>query len=144
LFLGDLLGGRAEGEQFYDDRGHVLYGRLAQSAGFQKGLARLLEGVGTARAALMCGEEDPSGCHRRLLVGRVLRGRGVDVMHIRGDGRVQSEEEVAREEEFSKTKGQRTLFDMEEADEWKSTQSVLPRKAPASSSRPSSKPGSDA
>ena len=95
------------------------------------------------RMALMCGEEDPTNCHRRLLVGRVLRGRGVEVMHIRAAGRVQSEEEVAAEETFRKTKGQLTLFDMEEPDAWKSTRSVLPRKAPPSSSESSSEPGSD-
>ena len=136
VFLGDQIGGRAEGEQFYDEQGHVLYGRLAESPEFQQGIRRLLDGVGTYRVALMCGEEDPTGCHRRLLIGRVLGQRGVEVMHIRGDGRLQSEEEVAAEEEFRKTGGQMTLFDMEETDAWKSTQSVLPKKAPASSSPP--------
>ncbi len=140
LFLGDLLGGRAEGEQFYDERGYVLYDVLSQSAAFQQGMQRLIDGIGTYRVALMCGEEDPTDCHRRLLIGRVLSGRGVHVMHIRGDGRVQTEEEVAAEQHFRKTKGQLTLFDTEETGEWKSTQSVLPRKAPPSSSRSSSRP----
>lgn len=156
LFLGDLLGGRpsvgqescptpwAEDRQFYDRQGHVRYDRLAQSPGFQQGLDRLLARVATARAALMCGEEDPTDCHRRLLIGRVLRARGVEVRHIRHDGRVQSEEEVAADERFRKTKGQLTLFDVEEPHEWKSTRSVLPRKGPPSSSRPSSEPESGA
>jgi hypothetical protein len=39
----------------------------------------------------MCAEEDPEGCHRRLLVGRVLGDDGVDVVHIRGDGRLEPE-----------------------------------------------------
>jgi hypothetical protein len=38
----------------------------------------------------MCSEEDPSACHRRLLVGRVLAARGVTMHHIRGDGRVET------------------------------------------------------
>jgi hypothetical protein len=91
----------------------------------------------------MCGEEDPTNCHRRLLVGRVLRDRGVEVMHIRGDGRVQSEEEVAVEEDFRKTRGQLTLFDLEEPDAWKSTRSVLPRRAPPSSLESCNEPGFD-
>jgi uncharacterized protein (DUF488 family) len=142
LFLGDLLGGRAEGGQFYDPEGHVLYDRLARSPKFQQGVERLLEQVGTSRAALMCGEEDPTDCHRRLLIGRVLAVGGLKVMHIRGDGQIQSEEEVAEEERFRKTKGQLTLFDMEEPDEWKSIRSVLPKKAPPSSSESSSEPES--
>ena len=117
LFLGDLIGGRAEGEQFRDDQGYVLYDRVAQSPDFKRGIERLVDGIVAYRVALMCGEEDPTDCHRRLLIGRVLDGRGVRVMHMRGDGRLQSEEEVAAEEKFRKTKGQMTLFDVEEADE---------------------------
>jgi hypothetical protein len=56
-------------------------------------------------------------------------------MHIRGDGSVQSEADLAALEQFRKTKGQKTLFETEEPDEWKSTQSVLPRKTPPTSSR---------
>jgi len=136
VFLGDLLGGRAEDPQFYDADGHVLYGRVAQSPGFRQGIERLLALLGQSRAALLCGEEDPAGCHRRLLVGRVLGERGVHVVHIRGDGRAQSETELAAEEHFRKTKGQQSLFDTEEPDPWKSIQSVLPRRAPPNSSRP--------
>jgi uncharacterized protein (DUF488 family) len=44
---------------------------------------------------MLCAEENPAACHRRLLVGRVLIERGIQVAHIRGDGRVQTEEEVA-------------------------------------------------
>jgi uncharacterized protein (DUF488 family) len=134
LFLGDLLGGRTEDERFYDDEGHMLYDQMAQSPGFKQGIRRLLDGVAKFRVAILCGEEDPTDCHRRRLVGRVMQQHGVRLMHIRGDGRVQSEEQVAAEETFRKTKGQLNLFQTEEPGEWKSTQSVSPRKAPPSSS----------
>jgi uncharacterized protein (DUF488 family) len=139
LFLGNLLGGRADDGRFYDQEGFVRYDRLADSPGFQQGIDQLLGQIETSRAALMCGEEDPAACHRRLLLGRVLAARGVCVMHIRGDGRSQSEQEIAAEQWFQKTKGQLTLFDTEEPDEWKSTRSVSPGRAQNSSSRPSSK-----
>jgi uncharacterized protein (DUF488 family) len=142
VFLGDLLGGRAEDERFQDDQGHMLYGRMAQSPGFRQGIERLLDGVGKFRVAVFCGEEDPTDCHRRRLVGRVLQEHGVRLLHIRGDGRVQTEQEVAADETFRKTKGQRNLFETEDPDEWKSTQSVLPRKAPPNSSASSGGPES--
>lgn len=44
----------------------------------------------------MCGpdpREDPGHCHRRLLVTPALQKNDVTVEHIRGDGRVQTEEE---------------------------------------------------
>ena len=52
LFLGDLIGGRAEGERFYDEKGHVLYGEVARSARFREGIDRLLDGIQTFRVAL--------------------------------------------------------------------------------------------
>jgi len=140
LFLGDVLGGRPQQEEFYDERGFVLYDRVAQSPAFLAGIDRLLGQLPTCRAVLLCGEEDPTHCHRRLLVGRVLQGLGVKLFHLRGDGRVQSEDQVAREEEFRKTKGQKTLFDIEEPEPWRSTRSVSPRKAQPTSSASSAEP----
>ncbi|MCD6306196.1 MAG: hypothetical protein J7M32_07910, partial [Deltaproteobacteria bacterium] len=84
---------------------------------------------------LMCSEENPANCHRRLLVGRVLTEKGVQVQHIRGTGRVQSEDEAAREaDQIKKDDGQQSLFDAKEVPEWKSTQSVLQKRAPKNSS----------
>jgi uncharacterized protein (DUF488 family) len=91
VFLGKELGGRPEGSEFYDEGGGVLYDRLAESALFLEGIDRLMEGVKGYRVAIMCGEEDPVKCHRRVLVGRVLEERGVRVKHIRGDGRVEDD-----------------------------------------------------
>ena len=39
LFLGEALGGRPEGDRFYDHEGHVLYGRIAESRRFESGLS---------------------------------------------------------------------------------------------------------
>jgi uncharacterized protein (DUF488 family) len=118
LYLGDVLGGRPEGAEFYDDQQHVQYDLLARSPAFQQGIQRLVGGLVAYRVALLCGEEDPTECHRRLLLGRVLTDRGVRVLHIRGDGRTQSEEELAAEERFRETKGQLSLFEVEEHRAW--------------------------
>jgi hypothetical protein len=76
------------------------------------------------------------------LVGRVLQDRGVRIEHIRGDGRIQTESQLAAEEQFRKTKGQRSLFETEEPAQWKSIQSVSPRKTPPNSSVPCEGPES--
>src|SRR5207253_6245318 len=52
------------------------------------------QGVPRLRLALLCSEENPSICHRRLLIARVLREHGIAVQHIRADGSVESEEEL--------------------------------------------------
>lgn len=127
LFLGRELGGRPEGDQYYDDEGHVLYGRVARSSFFNQGLERLERGLRAHRVAVMCAEEDPTDCHRRLLIARVLLDRGVGVRHIRGNGRVQDEAEFGG---F----GQGDLFNGFEEAAWRSTRSVSRGRALLSSS----------
>ncbi|NVL89794.1 MAG: DUF488 domain-containing protein [Desulfobacterales bacterium] len=136
LFLGRELGGRPQGSKFYDNQGFVLYSRIAESPLFLEGIDRLIKGIKNYRVAVMCSEENPANCHRQLLVGRVLAKRGVSVRHIRGDGTVQDEDELAQEAYQSKgEQAQLSFFEpKEEVPEWKSTQSVLPRKKLDSSS----------
>ena len=86
----------------------MLYGRLAASPAFRQGIDQVLARAQTQRIALLCSEEDPSRCHRHLLIGRVLRERGVPVSHLRRDGRVETEEELAAQE--SNSGPQPTLF----------------------------------
>jgi len=127
-FFGRHLGGRPEDEDLYDEDGHVLYSEVAKSFLFNDGIERLLGGLSKFRTAILCSEEDPNICHRRLLVSRVLFESGVAVFHIRGNGSVQSEEELRRLEDAAKSSCL-DLFETKEAAPWKSIQSVL-RKAP--------------
>ena len=131
VYLGRELGGRPSDTRMYDAEGHVLYWRLAESDSFTKGIHRVEAGSRRYTIALMCSEEDPLGCHRRLLVGRVLKERGIHADHIRGDGTIELEETVVRRETDLK---QMPLFGREEHSEWKSLQSVLQRSRQASSS----------
>jgi uncharacterized protein (DUF488 family) len=125
LFLGKELGGRPTNRQFYDHEGFVLYSKIAGSPDFKRGLERLLNGIAKFRAVLMCSEENSMNCHRRLLVGRVLSSSGVEVFHIRGDGSIQSEEQIPSDQyKRNGDMNQESLFVNEEPSEWKSTQSV--------------------
>jgi uncharacterized protein (DUF488 family) len=94
LFLGAELGGRPPEPEFYDSAGHVRYGALARTERFSAGLRRLLAESDRQRVAILCSEEDPRRCHRRLLVGRVVTARGIPVLHIRGDGTVVRDEDL--------------------------------------------------
>jgi uncharacterized protein (DUF488 family) len=132
LFLGRELGGRPDGDEFYDEDGHVLYDRVAATPLFQEGLSRLERGIREYKIAMLCAEENPAACHRRLLVGRVLLDRGIRVDHIRGDGRIQTEEEIAAE--INPDRDQLSLFQELEAEPWKSIPSVLRKKRQNNSS----------
>lgn len=135
IYLSKQLGGRPEGEDFYDADGHVSYARVAESGFFQEGMSRLEQGIQRSKLALLCSEENPSVCHRRLLIARVLRQRGFSIDHIRADGTIQSEEELLLAEAAEAVDAaQLALFDHSRVPAWKSIPSVLPRKRPNSSS----------
>lgn len=121
LFLGRELGGRPEGTEFYDEEGHVRYDRLAESPRFREGIDRLERGVEKYRVAIMCSEENPTECHRYLLISRVLRGKGMRIAHIRGDGRIDADEELQRQEREAE---QPFLFADFKDDRWRSPRAI--------------------
>ena len=131
VFLGRELGGRPASPDFYDADGHALYWRMAESEPFAEGIARLLVWARRYRVAMLCSEEDPSACHRRLLVSRVLHERGVEVVHIRGDGRVEPESALRAGERRHR---QVSLVDSHEDPTWRSPQSVSHRSQQKTSS----------
>jgi uncharacterized protein (DUF488 family) len=134
VFLGTELGGRPADPAYYDKKGHVLYGRMKGDPLFAAGIERLERGMREFRVALLCGEENPAQCHRRLLVGRVLTERGHEILHIRAHGHLQTEADVAAESGKPLVSDQPALFAELEEDQWRSTASVSPKKTPASSS----------
>jgi len=94
VFLGTELGGRPPEPGLHDSQGRVRYGALARTERFSAGLRRLLAEADRHRVAVLCSEEDPRRCHRRLLIGRALVSHGICVRHIRGDGSVAGEEQL--------------------------------------------------
>lgn len=126
LFLGKELGGRPESSEFYDAAGHVLYAKVATGGEFRAGIERLRRGARRYRVAIMCSEENPASCHRRLLVAKVLLEEGVTIGHIRGDGNCEVESRPIALSEGS-------LFDDEE-NLWRSSLSVSRRQPPRISS----------
>ncbi len=128
LYLGRELGGRPEEETFYDAKGRVDYALVERSRPFLDGIKRVEREIQHNRISLLCSEEDPARCHRRLLVGRALEERGFTLRHIRGDGSIQIEGETDG--------GQPVLFPEREASPRKSIRSVSrKRRRPSSSER---------
>ena len=99
LFLGQELGGRPPEPELYDADDHVLYGELAKTERFRRGLDRLIDGTTRFRVAMMCSEENPTTCHRRLLITRALQESDapVTVTHIRGTGELVDESVLSQD-----------------------------------------------
>jgi uncharacterized protein (DUF488 family) len=117
VFLGDALGGRPAYEDMYDDAGHALYGLMAAQPHFQLAIEHLLALARKRRTAVLCSEGDPTHCHRRLLVGRVLCEHGAKLEHILPDGSLRREQQVRLSPD--------ALFD----DSWRSARPVEVRRA---------------
>ena len=94
LFLGRELGGMPKDESLYDADGHLMYDKVAALPSFVGGFQRLQRGLQNYNIALVCGEENPAGCHRRRLIAPALAKCNIELLHIRGDGRLETEADL--------------------------------------------------
>jgi uncharacterized protein (DUF488 family) len=86
VFMGDQLGGRPEGEEFYFSEGKPDYDRMAEAPSYLLGLEHLLALAQEKRTAFMCSEADFKKCHRYWLITRTLVKRDIEVNHILHSG----------------------------------------------------------
>jgi len=91
VFLGRQLGGRPDDRAFYRQDGTVDYARRASAPDFADGISQLVALAQCRRTVILCAEEDPTHCHRRLLITPVLARSGAAVVHVRGDGCLEPE-----------------------------------------------------
>ncbi|MCI0377823.1 MAG: DUF488 domain-containing protein [Gemmataceae bacterium] len=124
-FLGRELGGRPDDPDCYDAEGYVLYQQVAESPLFVRAIERLDALRQDERVALMCSEENPGVCHRHLLIGRYLAGRGIPLLHIRSDGRLQADEEIQKTGGKNVEVYQPSLFEAPAEVAWRSLRPIL-------------------
>lgn len=127
VYLGLELGGRPRTAAQQDPDGRARYDLMATEPAFRAALDRVLVGAREHVVALLCSEEDPTECHRRLLVGRALAEEGVDLRHLRADGSVSDDSALLGD-------GQTGLFEDLEVRPWRSARSVPRAAAPSPSS----------
>lgn len=115
LFQGNMLGGIPDDDSFYDKEGHVLYEKIASTRAFQEAAAYVAQLAKQHPLALMCGEENPQGCHRHRLLGPAFADMHLEMVHIRKDGilvkdcDLDSEPSIEEEEEEEPRKETRQL-----------------------------------
>ena len=98
LYLGDMLGGHPSDLDCYDPQtGKVNYQIIQEKEYFKRGIKQILNALKKYRVCIMCAEENPTLCHRNLLVATTLCQKGITIFHIRGDGRIQTDEELWKE-----------------------------------------------
>ncbi len=106
-YLGNFLGGCPDDPTVYksgviptewkDLLFEIDYPAVMKKDFFQEGIQKLIAESRDKVVAIMCAEEDPANCHRHHLIGRYLTGQGFVVLHIRGDGTTQQDEQLPDE-----------------------------------------------
>lgn len=124
VFFGKELGARSEDATCYTDNGQVIYSRLRETALFQQGIERVINGAQKFRLALLCAEKEPFTCHRSILIGQALAANDVDVRHILHDGRVETHEQMLQRL-IAYTHKQRTPAPAEMKDMFSSKETVI-------------------
>lgn len=109
VYLGEELGGRPKDSAYFLN-GVANYERMINAPMFSIGVDRVITGASAYCIALMCSEHNPLDCHRCLLVGRALKGRGVNVRHILAGGRQLTQNQVEQHLLSAAKKGDDDMF----------------------------------
>ena len=110
IFSGKELGAKSPSPDCYVN-GKVRYDLIAARPEFAHALDRVIDKAGEARPTLLCAEEDPLTCHRTILICRHLRGRVNFILHIRGDGSMETNDEFEQRLVKATGSGEADLFD---------------------------------
>ena len=93
-FMGGTLGGKPNDPAMYDSNGKPNYHKIRELDEFADALDQLIGMASRRTTVIMCSEEDPSQCHRRHMLGPPLEAEGCVLLHIRGNGEVQTNRQL--------------------------------------------------
>ena len=97
-YMGDKIGGRYSNPSLLYPDGTVNYQKVQSTEQFQDGISQLLAIISTGKKiALMCAEKEPERCHRFALISRVLQSKGIKVIHVRPEIKLQENEDLEKE-----------------------------------------------
>jgi uncharacterized protein (DUF488 family) len=103
IFLGSYIGGKPKDERYYrNDK--VDFDLIGKTEPFREGINKIMTLNRNENIVLMCSEEDPKSCHRHNLITHSLVKKGLEVIHIRKNGKI---EKITKPD---KKDVQRTLF----------------------------------
>ncbi|MFA4824394.1 MAG: DUF488 domain-containing protein [Methanoregula sp.] len=97
-YMGDKIGGRYSNPNLLFPDGTVNYLKVQNTEQFQDGINQVLSIISTGKKiALMCAEKEPERCHRFALISRVLQSKGIKVIHVRPEIKLQENEDLEKE-----------------------------------------------
>jgi hypothetical protein len=97
-FMGDKIGGRYSNPGLLFPDGTVNYQKVQSTEQFQEGISQVLSIISSGKKiALMCAEKEPEKCHRFALISRFLQSKGIKVIHVRPEIKLQANEDLEKE-----------------------------------------------
>ncbi len=118
------LGGMPANRQLYDVHGHADYRAISQEWFFVESLELLKREIKKHSIAIMCSEENPNKCHRRLLIVKTLCKQDStytdEVVHIRKGGKLENERDLQ-----AKEGSQPSLWEEVQETQWRSPKPIL-------------------
>jgi len=97
-YMGDKIGGRYTDPGLLFPDGTVNYRKIQNTEKFQEGINEVLSIISSGKKiTLMCAEKEPERCHRFALISPVLQSKGISVIHIRPDMKLQANEDLERD-----------------------------------------------
>ena len=97
-YMGDKIGGRYSNPNLLFPDGTVNYRKVQDTEKFQEGINGVLSIISSGKKiALMCAEKEPERCHRFVLISRALQKKGINVIHIRPEITLQTNEALEKE-----------------------------------------------
>jgi uncharacterized protein (DUF488 family) len=112
LHLGKELSVNRNDPSLFTD-GRIDFDKLITTDYFQSGINTVIDSIKKGlNISLLCAEKDPYRCHRFILVAYELTQRGIEVKHIREDGRLESQHQLEEKllQEFEPGYDQGDLF----------------------------------
>lgn len=98
VWYGEALSGRPKDQAVLAPDGTIDWDLVRSKPTFQKQVRDLFLRAADIPTAIVCAEEDPKRCHRRFLVAPALMELGAEILHIRGDGRIEPEADLSMQD----------------------------------------------
>jgi len=97
LDMGKYLGGRPDDKLVLNVNNKIEEDLIEKKEWYLNAIERLINLSQDSNIAIMCSEENPNSCHRGYIITHTLLKRKIEVLHIRGNGKVQKAKRVPKQ-----------------------------------------------
>lgn len=87
--MGRTLGGRPEDKSVLNIHDRIEEELIETKSWYMDAIDRVIDISHNSKIAIMCSEENPEHCHRGYIISHTLLKKGEEVVHIRGNKKIE-------------------------------------------------------